>query len=58
MNTTKRPAPLSVRMSDGEKATLRTVAKQLGTTRNNFVRTAAMGLAKELQAGQLVRGAQ
>lgn len=58
MNTTKRPAPLAVRFHAHEKQALKDVARQLGTSRNNLIRCAAMGLAKELQAGQLVRGAQ
>lgn len=58
MNAAKRPSPLAVRLAPHEKDVLNDVAKQLGTTRNHFVRAAAMGLAKELQADHLVRGVQ
>jgi len=48
MEKTKRPTPLAVRLAPGEKEFLETAAKQYGTTRNNFVRMAAMSLAAEI----------
>jgi uncharacterized protein (DUF1778 family) len=52
---TKRPTPLAVRMSATEKLILTKVADDLGTSRNHFVRTAAMALANELKIDATVR---
>lgn len=54
----KRPNPLTVRLSENEKRRLSNAAAELGTSRNNLVRTAAMSFIRELKSEQLVGAAQ
>ena len=51
----ERPAPLSVRLSEAEKMTLAETARQLNTSRNQLMRTAALTLLRELRETQMVR---
>jgi uncharacterized protein (DUF1778 family) len=46
----KRPHPMSIRMSEREKNLLTDAARQIGTSRNALVKTAAFDLLQQLQA--------
>jgi predicted transcriptional regulator len=54
----KRPTPLAVRLSQAEKIALTEIAKQLKTSRNNFVRTACASMVRELRSEKLVGAIQ
>jgi uncharacterized protein (DUF1778 family) len=44
-----RPAPMSIRLSEHEKNLLTDAARQIGTSRNALVKTAAFDLLQQLQ---------
>jgi uncharacterized protein (DUF1778 family) len=54
MGIMKRPTPLAVRLSQAEKIALTEIAKQLKTSRNNFVRTACASMVRELRSEKLL----
>ena len=54
----KRPNPLTVRLTENEKQTLSRVAKELGSTRNNFVRTACFTFVRDIQDANLIGAKQ
>jgi uncharacterized protein (DUF1778 family) len=43
-----RPHPMSIRMSEREKNLLTDAARQIGTSRNALVKTAAFDLVRQL----------
>jgi uncharacterized protein (DUF1778 family) len=50
----KRPNPLTIRLTENEKQTLSRVAKELGTNRNNFVRSVCFAFVRDLQNESLI----
>ena len=46
---TKKPSPLSLRLSNQEKAELAEAAQKLGCSRNALIRYAAVGVVQELR---------
>jgi uncharacterized protein (DUF1778 family) len=44
-----RPHPMSIRLSEHEKNLLTAAARQIGTSRNALVKTAAFDLLQQLQ---------
>jgi uncharacterized protein (DUF1778 family) len=51
----RRPTPLAVRLSQAEKNLLTDAARQIGSSRNALVRTAALSLVRQLKADGLAR---
>ena len=46
---TEKPSPLSLRLSNQEKAELAEAAQKLGCSRNALIRYAAFGVVQELR---------
>lgn len=50
----KRPAPVAVRMPEKDKKLLEDAASAVGTSRNAFMKSAALSLVEELKAARLI----